>query len=200
MKKIQTPQKKMNAVGSSAEKQSNRRLKHFPNSNLITKKRLSTAFSSVSEDSSNFSPISKISYDNNNDDITTLSLEEASTEESGISSVLTDCFGAFELNSATFSSVDLLIAENSPTKVQPKVHDSIIADPRYRKLMNEITKHVMEELYESIQPKDSKCIDHVLHAKNRMLFPCLCIWIIVVFALFFFTSDIYCPPSGQFPT
>ncbi|KAF1867278.1 hypothetical protein Lal_00049707 [Lupinus albus] len=186
----------MNAIGSSAEKQSNRRLKNFPNSNLAQHNSLSlfTLYSS------NFSPNSKISYANHNEDVKTLSFEEASTHESGISSAVTDCFGAFELDSAMFTYVDSFIAENSLTKVQTKVHDSIIADPQYRKLINEITKHVMEELCGSIQQEESKCVDDVLRAKNRMLFPCLCIWIIVVLALFFFTSDMYCPPSGQFPT
>ncbi|KAE9610003.1 hypothetical protein Lalb_Chr07g0182031 [Lupinus albus] len=225
MKEIQPPQK---MYSSSTEKQRSRRLKHIPNSDLSAKKRLSAAFSSVSEDSSNFSPISKISDANHNEDVTSkthtnsnevliqiLSLEEASTEnllpsdtlsskkitdESRTSSVLTDCYGDFKLESALFSYVDAEVAENSPTKVQPKVHDWIIADPRYRKLMDEITKHVMEEICGSMKPEDSDRIDQLLHAKKRTMFLCLCIWIIAVLAVFFFTSDIHCPLNREVPT
>ncbi|KAK7291704.1 hypothetical protein RIF29_07066 [Crotalaria pallida] len=245
MKEIQTPHK---MYATSAEKQRNRRLKHFPNSNLalhnplslssfsvfvflssysisynsffvfifrqLTKKRLSSAFSSVYEDSANFSPISKASDATHNEDVTTLLLEEASTEnmpsdmmssekiteESGNSSTLTDCFGAYELDSAMFTFADEEIVENSPRNVQPQVCNSIVADPRYRQAVDEITKNVMEELYGNIQLGDSNCVDRVLDEKNVMLFLCLCIWIVVVFAVFFFTSDICCPPSGHVPT
>ncbi|CAL0325428.1 unnamed protein product [Lupinus luteus] len=200
---------------SSAEKQRNRRLKHIPNSDLSTKKRLSAAFSSISEDSSNFSPVSNISDAYHNEDVTTLSLEEVSTEnllpsdtisskkitsESTTSSALTDCYGPFALESALFSYLEGEVAENSPTKVQPKVHDWIIPDPRYRKLMDEIAKHVMEEICGSIKPEDSNRVDQLLHAKNGMMFLCLCIWIIAVLAVFFITSGIHCRPYGQVPT
>lgn len=91
------------------------------------------------------------------------------TEEEGSDS--TKCLDAYELNSA---------------------------GPQYKKLVDEITKYVIEDLYTNTVPEDLSCSYEVLSAKNRMVFLCFCIWIVGVMTIFFFTSD--APYCGPLPT
>ncbi|XP_027368711.1 protein SINE3-like [Abrus precatorius] len=208
MKENQTPQK---TYARSSEKR-NRRLRPSPNFNKTTNKCLNAAFTSVSEDFVDFSPVCEISCADRNEDDTISLLEEASpkalipsdispskkntdTEEAKIDSI--DCLNAYELD--TFMEAE--IAAISLIKdAKPEVFNSCNAAPQYRKLMDEITKYVIEDPYRKTVPEDFDRVYQVLSAKNRMLFLRFCIWIIGVLAIIFFTSDIHCPYSGPFPS
>ncbi|TKY54259.1 hypothetical protein E2542_SST18665 [Spatholobus suberectus] len=177
----------------------------------ITNKCLNAALTSISEASVDSSPISEISCANRSEEVTISSLEEALpetllpsdvtpskkiAEEEGIGSA--KCFNAYELDSAMFTSTELEIAAIDLSNAKPKVLNSHDAASQYKKLMDEITKYVLEDLYMNTVPKDLDWSYQGLYAKNRMVFLCFCIWIIGVLAIFFFASD--SPYCGALPT
>ncbi|KAJ1414314.1 hypothetical protein SESBI_18851, partial [Sesbania bispinosa] len=181
----------------------------------ITNKSLNAEFTSVSEDSVDLSPISEISYANRREDVTTFLLEEPSsvtllpsevtpskmiTDTKGISS--SNCFGAYELDSSNFASVEAEIALNFLRNVKPEVLNLINAAPQYRKLMDGIIEYVIQlhDLHANTVLEDRDRFAQVLSAKNRLLFLCLFTWIIGVLIVLFFTSDIDSPYSGPLPT
>ncbi|RDX62349.1 hypothetical protein CR513_59331, partial [Mucuna pruriens] len=220
MKESQMPSK---TYARSSEKR-NRRLKDSPNFDKahhnsysifhIINKCLNAALASISEAHEDSSPISEISYANRSEDDNISSLEEAlpkillpsymmqskkMTEEEGIGSA--KCFDAYELECAMSTSTKSEIAAIDLINAKPnKDFNSHNVAPQYRKLMDEITKYVVEDLYMNTVPEDYDRSYHVLSAKNGMVFLYFCIWIMVVLAIFFFTSNIHCPPRGPLPT
>ncbi|KAK7363460.1 hypothetical protein VNO77_05604 [Canavalia gladiata] len=209
MKENQTPKK---TYARSSEKR-NRRLKDSPKFNTITHKCLNAAFTSVSEDSVDLSPIYEISCADRSEDVTISLLEETLpktllpsntmpskkiSEEAGTGSA--KCLDVYELDNAEFTSTAAEIAAISLRNAKPEVFNSYNVAPQYKKLMDEIIKYVQEDHYRNTVPEDFDCFHQVLSAKNRMLFLCFCIWIIGVLAILFFTSAIQCPPSGPLPS
>lgn len=118
------------------------------------------------------------------------------TEETGSTS--NNCFGACELDSSKFASMEAEIAVNFLRKAQSEVLNSFSAAPQYGKLMDEILNFVMEEL--KTLPEERDRIAQEVSTKNRMLFLCFLLWIVGVSAVIFFTSDINCSFSGPLPT
>lgn len=108
----------------------------------------------------------------------TLLPSEKITEEVGIGSI--KCLDAYELDSSMFNA-------------KPKVFNSQTAAPQYKKLMDEITKYVIEDLYKNTVPEDFDRSHQVQSAKNQVVLLWFCIWLIGVLAIFFFISDIHCP-------
>ncbi|KAL5163365.1 hypothetical protein HKD37_07G020285 [Glycine soja] len=83
----------------------------------------------------------------------TLLPSEKITEEVGIGSI--KCLDAYELDSSMFNA-------------KPKVFNSQTAAPQYKKLMDEITKYVIEDLYKNTVPEDFDRSHQVQSAKNQV--------------------------------
>ncbi|XP_061350405.1 protein SINE3 [Gastrolobium bilobum] len=211
MKENQTP----NKVFARSADNRNGRFKDFPSkkSIKIANKSLNAAFTSVSEDSVDLSPISEISDVNRSEDVTSFLLEEPTSldllpsyitppkkisDTTGISS--TNCFGTNELDSSKFASVEAEIAVNFLRNVKPELLNSVNAAPQYRKLMDEIIEYVIQDFHTNTLPEEGDNFAQVLSEKNRMLFLCIFIWIVGVSVVIFFTSDIHTTYCGPMPT
>ncbi|XP_027338275.1 protein SINE3 [Abrus precatorius] len=211
MKEHQTPHK----VFLRSAENGKGRFKDFPSkkSNKITNKSLNAAFTSVSEDSVDLSPISEISDANRNEDVTNFLLEEPSSVTllpsdmtpkniagtTGIGS--TNCFSACELDSSKFASVEAEIAVNFLRNVKHEVLNSVNDGPQYRKLMDGIIEYVIHDLHSyTTLPEEKDHLANVISMKNQMLFLCTLVWIIGVSVVLFFTSDVHSPYSGPMPT
>ncbi|KAJ1420440.1 hypothetical protein SESBI_14353 [Sesbania bispinosa] len=157
-------------------------MKEYQTPHKITNKSLNAEFTSVSEDSVDLSPISEISFANRNEDVTTL-LEEPSsvtllpsevtpskmiTDTKGISS--SNCFGAYELDSSNFASVEAEIAVNFLRNVKPEVLNLVNAAPQYRKLMDGIIEYVIQlhDLHANTLLEDRDHFAQVLSAKKSI--------------------------------
>ncbi|KAK7303669.1 hypothetical protein RJT34_14582 [Clitoria ternatea] len=221
MKEHQTPHKVFarsaeNRNGRFPSKKSNKAQFSFRVpfllSHQITNKSLNAAFTSVSEDSEDLSPIS---HANRNEDVTTFWLEDpsvvtmlpseitpktvtTSTDTKGISS--TNCIGACELNSPKSSSVEAEITVNFLRNVKPEVLNSVNAASHYRKLMDELIEYVIHDLNSYTLPEETGRFAKVLSVKKRMLFICTFVWVILVSFVLFFTSDVHSHYSGPRPT
>ncbi|XP_029129047.1 uncharacterized protein LOC109807029 [Cajanus cajan] len=179
----------------------------------ITNKCLNASLTSISEARVASSPISEISYANHSEDDNISLLDEAFpetflsydmmpskkiTEEEGSDS--TKCLDAYELDGVIFSSMESEIVATNLRNAKPKFFNSHDSAPQYKKLVDEITKYVIEDLYKNTVAEDLDRSYQVLTAKNRIVSLCFFIWLIGVLTIFFFTSDIHCPYSGPLPT
>ncbi|MED6158184.1 hypothetical protein PIB30_030467 [Stylosanthes scabra] len=177
-------------------------------SSKITAKNLNAAFTSVSEDSTDSSPISEISYLNLNDDAKTI-LEEPSSmtllpsdtplfeitnnDVAGSGLTVDDC----ELDGFKFNSVEAEISLSFLKKAKAHLLKSSNVAPHYSKLIDEIFEYVMQDLSTKNLPDDTGCFNKVSSAKIRTVFICFLVWIIVVLFVLFFKSG---APSGLVPT
>ncbi|RDX62477.1 Protein SINE3, partial [Mucuna pruriens] len=210
MKESQTPLK---TYARSSEKR-NRRLKDSPTAQHYSQNLASFRFSffiyskfhitnnsnaaltSISEVHVDSSPISEISYANRSEEDNISLLEETwpetllpsdmvpSKEEGSGSS---KCLDSYELD--MFTSMESEIAASN-FKSQNAAF--------YKRLIDEITKCVIEDLYMNTVPEEFDRSYQVLSAKSQIVFLCFCFWIIGVLAIFFFTFD--SPYSGSIPT
>jgi len=127
----------------------------------------------------------------------TLLLSEKIIKELGIDAIKS--LDAYELDSAMSSSTESEIAAVDLRNAKPKVLKS--HNDAHKRLVDEITKYVIEDLYANTVSEDLDRSCRVLSAKNRMVFLCFCIWLIGVLAIFLSPSDIHCHYyKGQLPT
>ncbi|KAK7412874.1 hypothetical protein VNO78_04580 [Psophocarpus tetragonolobus] len=213
MKEHQTPLKEFVRYADNRHG----RVKDFPSkkSNKVIDKSLNAAFASVSDDFSDSSPISEISYANRNEDITNFLLEEPSSltllssdltpkktsDTTGVVISSTDCIGADKIDSSKFNSVEAEITVNFLRNAKTEIFNSVDAAPlRRRELMDGIIEYVVQNLQINTLPKETDQFTHVLSMKNRMLFLCTFIWVIGVSTVLFFTLDTRNLYKGPTPT
>ncbi|KAI4344770.1 hypothetical protein L6164_011960 [Bauhinia variegata] len=89
-------------------------------------------------------------------------------------------------------------AVNFLRKAQSEILNSTNAAPQYQKLLNEITKFVVEK--QCTLPEERDCSAELLSMKKQILFLSLLTWIIVVSLVIFFTSDVCEVFKGPLPT
>ncbi|KAK7348041.1 hypothetical protein VNO80_22590 [Phaseolus coccineus] len=204
---MKEPQTTYKTYARSLEKW-NRGSKDPPNFKKIANKCLNAALTSISEAPVDSSSVSEISYANTREDVNislveeglpeTLLLSEKIIKEVGIDTIKS--LDAYELDSAMSTSIESEIAGVDLRNAKPKVLKSHNDAPQHKRLEDEITKYVIEDLYAKTVLEDFDRSCRVMSAKNRMVFLCFCIWLIGVLAIFLFPSDIDCLYKGPLPT
>ncbi|KAJ7980408.1 GPI-anchored adhesin-like protein [Quillaja saponaria] len=223
MKDYQTPQKK--DYDRSSEN-ANRRSKETSSKKLqkITKKNLSAAFVTdfedpyeISKESVEFSTISEISDASHDGNVTETFLQKECSSQAlllhsdltpsskGITQInktdnlfMKNCSGSCELEGFNIASVEADIAVSYLRKASSEVLNSANSAPRYKKLLDELVKIVIQEFY--TLPEKNKSSSEVLSMKTQILFLCFLMSIIGVSVVLFFSSGVRNNFSGPFPT
>ncbi|XP_057430966.1 protein SINE3 [Lotus japonicus] len=201
MKEIQTPHK---LPPRSAENRHGRS-KDFPHkksNNKIPNKSLNAAFTSVSQDFTDSSPVSEISYANCNEDATIDLLEESSSvillRSDETPKKITD---TTEISSS--NSMEVEIAVNFLRNAKPDLVNSVNAASQYRKLMDEIIEYAIQshDLHTGYTlSEDRDYLAQLLSAKNGLLFLFVFIWIIGIAIAIFFAVHSHGRYRGPMPT
>ncbi|KAI5446603.1 uncharacterized protein LOC127074249 [Lathyrus oleraceus] len=204
MKEHQTPTKLSarsaeNRTGKSKDSPANKSKKA-----QISNKSLNASSASVSEESSNSSLISEIKENNLDENVTTFLLEEASSVTLLQPEKLTDttenssgsCFDVCEFEGAKFNSMEDQITMNFLKNFKPgEILTFDNADPRYKKLRDEIIEYVLQDLKRNVLPGDGNHTlspSQGLSRKNRLVFLSVIIWFIAILVILFCTPDADC--------
>ncbi|CAK8531550.1 unnamed protein product [Lathyrus sativus] len=204
MKEHQTPTKLSarsaeNRTGKSKDSPANK-------SKKISNKSSNASSASVFEESSNSSLISEIKEDNLDENVTTFLLDENSSVTLPQPEKLTDttenssgsCFDVCEFEGAKFTSVEDQITMNFLKNFKPGENLTFDnADPRYKKLKDEIIEYVLQDLKRNVLPVDgnhtlSGSPSQGLSQKTRLVFLFVIVWFIAILVILFCSPDADC--------
>lgn len=106
------------------------------------------------------------------------------------------CFDVCEFEGAKFNSMEDQITMNFLKNFKPgEILTFDNADPRYKKLRDEIIEYVLQDLKRNVLPGDGNHTlspSQGLSRKNRLVFLSVIIWFIAILVILFCTPDADC--------